>query len=248
MSAILPGLKNANDLSTFLENLKAGKTFITDPPAERWTKEKFYSPNPEKWKTKTTRGGFCVLPTEKDKMRWKIPPLVLPHIDPNQFRLFVTVEEALKQSKLLEKPEILENTSLICGNMMDSDFLFWEHASVRFHYLADFIKNQNIALGDEFFARIKNDLHSFSPDNSTSGIDSMLGARVAKFFNLKGGTLSLDAVCATGIVAIDFATHALRSRELEAVVVCSSNMGMSGPLFCTYNDLTALSPTNEIRP
>ncbi len=252
MGIYLPGAKSPQE---FLENLKEGKTFLSDPPIDRWNKATFHA-HSGKWKTQTTRGGFCDLPTQKEKMRWKIPPVTLEHIDPNQFRLFYTVEEALKQSGLLKHPDILENTNLICGNMMDSDFLFGEHASVRFHYFSDFIRKNFPALTatqkenliEEFFEKIKPNLHTFSPDNSTSGIDSMLGARVAKFFNLKGGALSLDAVCATGIVALDFALHALRAGELRASVVCSSNMGMSGPLFCTYNDLTALSQTNEIRP
>lgn len=254
LSVRLPGAKNTQD---FHNNLLAGKSFITEPTKNRWPFEQYRNLNSEgKWKTATYYGGYIEPLNEKEKLGWKIPPNILPSIDPNQFRLFSTVREVLEQSKILNAEERLINTSIVCANMMDSDFLFEEHKSVRFNYLKYFIENScseydkstREKIVSQFFDRINNQLHTMGQDNSVSGIDSMLASRVAKFFNMRGGSCSVDAVCASGVIALDHAINALRAEQVSAVVVCGSSMGMSAPLHCSYHDLTALSKNNSLKP
>lgn len=254
--AMAVDVAGANTLDQLEENIEQKKSHLIPPPKERWDVRDFYSAKPVKWKTQSYKGGFVKIPEEKEKYKWKIPPVSLKFIDPNQFRLFGVVKEALEKAKLIDNKETLKNTGMIAGNMMDSDFFFAEHIAQRFNYLEDFIRrncdylssHKREKLIDQFRSSLKEQLHTFGQDNSISGIDSMCASRVAKFFDIKGGTMSMDCVCATGILAIDHAMNSLRDGTLQAAVVCSSNMGMSGQLFATYNDLTALSKKNYPTP
>jgi len=239
----LPG---AESLTQFHENNLSAKSFFSSTPQGRYSKkitDKLEELVGEK--LSELQGGYTNLPTEQSKLKWRIPPSEIKDIDPNQFRLLEVVKNSLEDANLIDKKMILEKTAMICGVMMDSDFFAFEHTSIRFNALLDQIKSlpgipstTSAQLAQDLFETVKNDLYELSKDSAVSGIDSMLGSRVAKFFDLKGGSLSLDAVCATGMVALDHGTRLLRSRELDAVVVCSSTMGMSAQLKECYNQMT----------
>ncbi|HCC32222.1 MAG TPA: hypothetical protein DEQ03_19555, partial [Marinilabiliales bacterium] len=249
----IPG---ASTYDQFINNLENQKSFIAEMDSSRWDSFIGQSKDQSKWVASNHKGGFVDLPDPKDTFRWKIPPTTIKHIDPNQFRLFLAVEAALKQAGLIGKKEILQNTSMLCGVISDSDFMMREVTSLRYNYLKYFIENQIdfIPLEDrhkllnEFFQGIKKDLIEYNPDNSVSGVDSMLGSRVAKFFDIKGGSTSINSLCTTGLVGIDHACNSLRTRDLDASVVCASNMAMSGPVFCMHSDLKMMSPDGMLRP
>ena len=243
MGVNLPGSKN---LAAFHENNLLSKLGFSNTPEGRFNKkitDKLETIVGDK--LSQLKGGYVDLPTEESKLHWRIPPTEIKDIDPNQFRLLEVVKASLEDAHLLDKKSVLEKTALICGVMMDSDFFAFEHTSIRLNALINHIRTlpnipESVAkqLSQEFFEIAKKDLYELSKDSAVSGIDSMLGSRVAKFFDLKGGSLSLDAVCATGMVALDHGTRLLRSRELDSVVVCSSTMGMSAQLKECYNQMT----------
>ena len=249
----IPGASTYDQLRM---NLEDQKCFIRDIDPSRWDSFVGQKNDQSKWISSNHKGGFVDLPHPKETFRWKIPPATIKHIDPNQFRLFLAVEEALKQAGLLGKKEILQNTSMLCGVISDSDFMMREVTSLRYNYLKYFIENKIDFISskdrqqiiNEFFQAIKKDLIEYNPDNSVSGVDSMLGSRVAKFFDIKGGSTSINSLCTTGLVGIDHACNSLRTKDLDASVVCASNMAMSGPVFCMHSDLNMMSPDGVLRP
>jgi len=249
----IPGSSTYEQL---IKNLENKNNFITDLDTSRWDSFVGQKQDQSKWTSSNHKGGFVDLPDPKDTFRWKIPPTTIKHIDPNQFRLFLAVEEALKQAGLIGKKEILQNTSMLCGVISDSDFMMREVTSLRYNYLKHFIEHkidfistkEKDQILNDFFKNIKNDLIEYNPDNSVSGVDSMLGSRVAKFFDIKGGSTSINSLCTTGLVGIDHACNSLRTKDLDASVVCASNMAMSGPVFCMHSDLKMMSPDGNLRP
>jgi len=249
----IPGSSTYEQL---IKNLENKNNFIKDMDSSRWDSFVGQKQDQSKWASSNNKGGYVNLPDPKDTFRWKIPPTTIKHIDPNQFRLFLAVEEALKQAGLIGKKEILQNTSMLCGVISDSDFMMREVTSLRYNYLKHFIEHKIDFIPDQekdqiikdFFKNIKNDLIEYNPDNSVSGVDSMLGSRVAKFFDIKGGSTAINSLCTTGLVGIDHACNSLRTKDLDASVVCASNMAMSGPVFCMHSDLKMMSPDGNLRP
>ena len=244
MGLNLPG---SSSVEEFHQNNKEGTTFFRKVPPDRYSKKFFDGLKVIGGeKAANSMGGYVDLPDSDSKLNWRISPIEIKDIDPNQFRLLEVVKTSLSDADLLDKKDILEKTGLICGVMIDSDFFGMEHVSVRMNALVDYIcKDLKIlsfekrnSLADELLKSAKPNLYEQAKDSAIAGIDSMLGSRAAKFFDLKGGSISLDAVCATGIVAIDHACRLLRSRELDAVVVCSSTMGMNVQLKQCYDQMT----------
>jgi len=253
----LPGAKNLQELH---QVLLGGQSQIGDISRDRWDMDLLDSPlSHAKWKVPSAglyKGACLPAPTMKDKLGWKIPPIVLDHLDPNQFRLFHCVDRALRAAGLREDKEILRDTMMMTGLMNDSDFMMREQTSHRVHYLRDFIARKIKAvdvptrekMSQEYLQSISLELSTFNKDNSTAGVDSMLGSRIAKFYDMKGGAFAVDALCTSAAVILEHALHALRSGEMKAVVACSSNMAMSGPIVSMYSHMGLLSPDGLVRP
>ncbi|MCC6278870.1 MAG: acyltransferase domain-containing protein, partial [Oligoflexia bacterium] len=250
----LPGAKTTNEFENLLEN---GLSAITSMPKDRWGAELLEDKRPtDKWTPLTDKGGFVPIPTLREKLKWKIPPVVLEHLDPNQFRFFESVDEALAMAGLKNQKNILKDTALYCGVMCESDFMLKEEASLRVNLLLDFIRDKltlldpKIAhsLAEEFFEKLKPFLNEFNGDNSVSGVDSMLGARIAKFYDMLGGAAAMDNVCSTASNVLDHAINCLRSGDIEAAVVGSSNMAMSGHVFSMYSGLSHIAKEGSVRP
>jgi acyl transferase domain-containing protein/NAD(P)-dependent dehydrogenase (short-subunit alcohol dehydrogenase family) len=256
MDVLLPG---ANGLEQFHRNLMENKSAIGAPPLGRFPDEflrkRDQLESEKKIENAKVEAGYLDWQAPSNSVRWKIPPNDVKDVDPNQFRFFKVVEEALKQAQLLERKDILKDAALLSGVMIDSDFYSRAESSIRFFVLLnevektihdelsgsksesemdDFLKS----VRDEMISQVRDQMYFVTQNSAVAGIDSILGSRTAKLFNMQGGSYAFDGVCASGLLQIDHALRLLRSGEKSAVVVASSTMAMNPAILDCYNKLT----------
>lgn len=248
MGVEVPG---SNSTKEFHNNLLMNKSFNQKPPDHRfsdWWVKKSKQWLKEKNIKETSLGGYLPIPKFEGKNPLKIAPKDLIDVDPNQIRLYTVAEQALKQAQMQKQESLLANTCLLTGVMMDSEFFGREHSSLRFYCLIDdvlkLLKDKGVPevirqqIENQFLETSKDLVYHINQNSAVSGIDSVIGSRLAKNFNIRGGSYAFDAVCASGLLQIDHALKLLRSREKDAVLVCSSTMAMTTAVMDCYNSIT----------
>lgn len=184
MAGRFPGAK---DLDAFWQNLAAGRSAITEVPAERWPLEGFYDPNPAapgrsvcKW------GGFLDDIDRFDPLFFNISGREAERMDPQQ-RLFLetawhTLEHAGYPANRLNEAR--------CGLFVG-------------------------AAGGDYYLKLRES--GVAPDGYvfTGNQPSILAARLAYHLNLKGPAMAVDTACSSSLVAIHLACQAIRQGEIE---------------------------------
>ena len=178
--------------------------------------------------------------------------------------MFKVVEGSLRQAQIIDRKDILQNCALLSGVMIDSEFYSKAEVSIRLMVLLDVVEKvvrefqKELSsnrleifvkiLRDQLLNSVRNQIYFINQNSAVAGIDSILGSRTAKFFNLQGGSYAFDAVCASGLLQIDHAIKLLRTNEKSAVVVASSTMALNPAVLDIYNQLTGGWISGASRP
>lgn len=177
--------------------LKEGRNCITDIPADRWSIEKYYDPDPNKAeKIKSKKGGFIDKMKEFDAEFFDIYPKVAQNIDPRQKHLLEVVFEAIEDAGLTLKQLNGSLTSVIMG----------------------------VFLGDEAKKNAGSDLSGISPHTAMGSADTTVSARISYQFNLNGPSLSVDTACSSSLVATHLACNSIWSGDAQMAIVGGVNI------------------------
>ncbi|WP_394823373.1 type I polyketide synthase [Pendulispora albinea] len=187
------------DPTSFLRFLASRGDGIVPVPADRWSLDRYWDPDPNvPGRTYASRGGFLrqnVFAFEPEP--FGISPREAASLDPQQALLLETAWEALEDAGIpLER---------ITG-------------SATGVYIGSFgVDNHPHRLWGA--GRRGIDLHV-----STAVTPTMLSARLAYTFDLRGPTLTLDTACSSSLVAIHLACRALRDGDCDAALAGGVNV------------------------
>jgi acyl transferase domain-containing protein len=97
-------------------------------------------------------------------------------------------------------------------------------------------------------AELKKQLPPFTADTVPGLIPNIIAGRIANKLDLMGPSYTVDAACASSLIAIDIAVRELLSERLDMVIVGGSHVVTPVPTMMVFCQLGALSPTEQIRP
>jgi acyl transferase domain-containing protein/acyl carrier protein/thioesterase domain-containing protein/nucleoside-diphosphate-sugar epimerase len=196
MSGRFPGARN---LEEFWANLAGGVDSVTEVPAERWSIDELYDPDPAALlKTYCRRGGFLSDIDQFDPLFFQISPQEAEWIDPQQ-RIF------LEESWLALEDAGYTDAQLSSANC------------------AVFV---GVSPGD--YTQHVDPQSAAASQFSIGNANAILAARIAYFLNLKGPAVSLDTACSSSLVAVHLACQALRAGECEMALAGGISV-MTGP-------------------
>jgi polyketide synthase PksN len=184
----------ADNLTEFWENLKAGKDCITEVPSERWDWQDYY--DAEKGKPGKSYGKWGSFLSDYDKfdpLFFNINPSEAELIDPQE-RLFLQVAwHALEDAgytpeSLLAKTDSYNAVGVYVGVMYGHYQLYSEQDTVTSSYYAS-IANQ-----------------------------------VSYYLNLHGPSLAVDTMCSSSLTAIHLACDAIRHGQCQAAIAGGVNI------------------------
>ncbi len=216
MAGRFPGAKN---LEAFWQNLAAGRSAITEIPAERWPIEGFYDSNPAapgrsvcKW------GGFLDKIDRFDPLFFNISGREAERMDPQQ-RLFLetawhTLEDAGYPANRLNEAR--------CGLFVG-------------------------AAGGDYYLKLKES--GVAPDGYvfTGNQPSILAARLAYHLNLKGPAMAVDTACSSSLVAIHLACQAICQGEIEMALAGGVFINTTPDFHLLCSKAGMLSPNGACR-
>ena len=252
MACVFPGAK---DLDAYWRNLTSGVDAIGELPAERWPGSRNVDlPPTHPAHIGCRRGGFVATPYLFDPARYGVMPKVARHGDPDQFILLDVLAAALADAGIGPDDPRRRATDLIVGrggytsNKMMEVFL----RADGFERLLEFLRRRFPSLAKDDLERLATDLRGSLPaydvDGLASSIPNLVPSRAANRLDLQGTAYTVDAACASSLIAVENAVGRLRAGHCDVALAAGINFTQIPSFWFLFTRILAMSPTERIRP
>ncbi|HEX4832511.1 MAG TPA: beta-ketoacyl synthase N-terminal-like domain-containing protein, partial [Trebonia sp.] len=248
LGAMFPG---AGDAAAFWRNIRAGADAISDVPSDRWDPA-LYS-EPERAGADyiyCRRGGFLGPEASFDPAPFGIMPSAVDDTEPDQLLMLRVAAAALAHGATL--PE-RERVGVIVGRggYATPRLAALERRVGTVHQLMAVLTDLVPGLDRDHLAAVRAAFEREIGPGPTSPIDvvpNFTASRLANRLDLRGPAYTVDAACASSLVAVDHAVRELATGRCDAVLAGGVHICQSPALWSAFTRLRALSPGGVIRP
>ncbi|MFF4422276.1 beta-ketoacyl synthase N-terminal-like domain-containing protein [Streptomyces sp. NPDC001549] len=257
MGAVFPG---AADLAAYRRNLLAGTDCIGEVPPERWDPEVYYDPRGAAGPVAgdrfyCRRGGFVDGLAAFDPTRFGIMPTAVEGAEPDQMlALHATAEAIADAGGEARLPADRSRIGVVLGRggFMGVATARLDQRVRTAHQLAQTLRELAPELGERRIAAVRSAFQDAlgpeRPDASIGLVPSFTAARTANRLDFRGPAYTLDAACASSLLAVDQAVGLLAAGRCDAVVAGAVHHCHIATLWSVFTQLRALSPSERIRP
>ncbi|QNK63112.1 4'-phosphopantetheinyl transferase superfamily protein [Pedobacter sp. PAMC26386] len=250
MSCIFPG---AGDLDTFWKNIinKVDSTQVVPP--DRIDPVHFDKDSTGVDRFYCNKGGF-IPEYSFDPQRFGILPVAVNGTEPDHLLTLDLVYSALEDAGVFEKNTSLEKTGIIIGkgNYAGPGATRAIEIVRTGEQIAAVLKDLLPHLEEADIAKVKHEFQSrkgrFGPDTAMGLIPNLVASLVANRLNLGGVAFTLDAACASSLIAIDHAVQELNSGRCDMVIAGGVHVGQNAAFWSIFSNLGALSKQEKIKP
>jgi len=252
LACLYPG---APDVAAFWRNILAKVDAITDPPAEAWNADLYHDVQAtENDRVYCKKGGYLGRLAYFDPLEHGIMPRAVEGGEPDQWLALRVARQALKDAGYADVSAYRERAALILGKGTYANrgtLSVVQHALIVDHTL-DVLKAVQPNLTDEDLQLIRADLKRrlprFDAETAPALIPNVTAGRIANRLDLMGPSYTVDAACASSLVAIDIAVKGLRHGEYDLAIVGGMQVATPMPVLSLFCQLRALSAGQTIRP
>ncbi|MFE1172374.1 beta-ketoacyl synthase N-terminal-like domain-containing protein [Streptomyces sp. NPDC058773] len=257
MGALFPG---AGDLAAYWRNLVAGTDCITEVPPGRWDPEIYYDPHGAQGPARSDRfycrrGGFLDDLAVFDPTRFGIMPSAVQGAEPDQLLALRTITDAIADAGGPERlPADRSRIGVILGRggfmgvataRLDQRVRTAHQLAVILRELApEWDESRITAVREAFQASLGPE----RPEASIGLVPSFTAARTANRLDFRGPAYTLDAACASSLLAVAQAVDLLAAGRCDLVVAGAVHHCHIATLWSVFTQLRALSPSQHIRP
>jgi acyl transferase domain-containing protein/phosphopantetheinyl transferase len=253
MAAVFPG---APDLATYWSNIRAGVDAITAVPASRWDPS-YYDPESAASgrddRLYCRRGGFIDDATF-DPTRYGIMPATVPGAEPDQLLALHVAAEALADAGGADQLGDRSRVGVIVGRggYLTPGLARLDQRIRTANQLVTTLRELLPELGDVELDRVRSAFQArLGPARPEAAIDlvpNLVASRVANRLDLAGPAYTVDAACASSLIAIDHAVAELIAGRCDVVLAGGVHHCHDITLWSVFSQLGALSPSQQIRP
>ncbi|MFG2049565.1 beta-ketoacyl synthase N-terminal-like domain-containing protein [Micromonospora sp. NPDC048935] len=252
MAAVMPG---AGDLESYWRNLVDGVDAITDVPPHRWDDE-FYDPEqahrPDRMYCR--RGGFVDEFASFEPLRFGIMPASVAEIEPDQLIALNVAAAAIDDAGGAGRLPGGDRVGVILGRggiLSPAQARYAQRvrmSSQVIQVLRELIPELDQSRLDLVREKFDERLGPYQPEGTIGLVPNLAASRVANRLNLRGPAYTLDAACASSLIAVDQAITELTSGRLDAVLAGGVHHVHDISFWSVFNQLRALSRRGESRP
>ncbi|MFE3196928.1 beta-ketoacyl synthase N-terminal-like domain-containing protein [Embleya sp. NPDC059237] len=256
IGAIFPGAAGPDALWRLIES---GVDAITDVPPHRWDPALHYAPGTAGEPARgdrfyCRRGGFVDDLATFDPVRFGIMPAVVAGAEPDQLLALRAAAEAIAdaggEGRLPDRSRV--GVVFGRGGYMGVATARLDQRVRTAHQLAALLGELAPELDRDRVAAIREafqaSLGPEQPEASIGLVPSFTASRIANRLDLGGPAYTLDAACATSLLALDQAAAELRSGRCDAVIAGAAHHCHIATLWSVFTQLRALSASEHIRP
>lgn len=250
LSCVFPGAQDAN---TFWQNIvnKVDSTQLV--PADRIDPVHFSDATNPVDRFYCQRGGF-ISDYEFDPTAFGILPLAVEGTEPDHLLTLDLVQKALEDAGVFQKGISLEKTGIIIGKGNYTGpgatraieiVRTGEQISSLLQELLPQVSTADIEKVKHAFQERKG---RFAADTAMGLIPNLVASLVANRFNLGGAAFTVDAACASALIAVDHAVQELNRGRCDMVIAGGVHTGQNAAFWSIFAQLGALSHQQKIKP
>jgi acyl transferase domain-containing protein len=232
---------------------------ITDVPAHRWDPEIYYDPEsyaraPESDTFYCRRGGFIDEYATFDPAGFGLMPATVEGMEPDQLLALRTAAEAITDAGGQERLPDPSRIGVILGRggYITPGVARLEQRLRTSHQLVSALRDLIPDLGEKRLAEIRKvfceRLGPAWPGASIGLVPNFAASRIANRFDFRGPAYTVDAACASALLAVEHAVRALRGGQCDAVLAGAVHHAHHATVWSVFSQLRALSPSQRIRP
>ncbi|QSQ18101.1 SDR family NAD(P)-dependent oxidoreductase [Myxococcus landrumensis] len=221
MACRMPG--GANSPEALWELLRDGRDAIVEVPADRWSVDDYFDPDPNaEGKMYTRWGGFLkgVRLDELDARFFGIAPREAASMDPQQRLMLEVTWEALANAG--QAPERIANslTGVFVGVMLN------DYAQLQAHQADPALLDAYLAFGND---------------------TSFMAGRLSYILGAQGPSMAVNTACSASLVTVHLACQSLRSRESNMAIAGGVNVMLAPDGHIVSSRLRSQSPTGRCK-
>jgi acyl transferase domain-containing protein/phosphopantetheinyl transferase/acyl carrier protein len=251
MACVFP---KAPDLGAFWENILAGVDAIDDPPAD-WRADLVYDPaSGDNDRLYTKKGGYLGDLARFDPLQFGVMPRSVDGGEPEHFLALRLAHDALADAGYAERPFNRARTGVILGRGTYANRGFVTVLQHTFavdqtiRLLAQLHPEHTPQELAELKRRLKAALPPFNGETAPSLAHSVMCGRIANRLDLMGPAYSVDAACASTLIAVEAGMRDLASGGCDMVLAGGIQISTSYPISILFSQLGALSRGGQVRP
>ena len=252
MAGIFP---KSPDVATFWENILNKVPGVIDPPAQSWDMRESYDPSMRGTnRIYTQKGGFLGDLAQFNPIAHQVTPNSIDGTEPAQWLALSVARQALRDAGYSDLIPEKERTAVILGRgayIDRANTTHFQHGSI----LEETIKivhqlNPDYSADDLDFLRseLMHNMPKFDATAAQGLIPNIIAGRIANKLDLMGPAYTVDAACASSIVAIEHAVKGLRSGEFDLALVGGIYAVSPAPMTMVFAQLRVLSHQGMIKP
>jgi 3-oxoacyl-(acyl-carrier-protein) synthase/malonyl CoA-acyl carrier protein transacylase/phosphopantetheinyl transferase (holo-ACP synthase) len=250
MSVFCPAGETVDE---FWRGIVSGGDFITEVPSDV-IEELYFSGEPNgRDRFYCGRGGFSSA-FKLDPLRYGILPIIADGVDPDQLISMAGVDWALNDAGVFKKETSLEKCSIIIGKGNFSGLIALRCLEIirTSHEVTNLLKAALPALTEGDLEKIRRAYQEskgrFQADMAIGTMPNLVASLVANRFDMHGPAYTVDAACASGIVAVNHSVALLRSGECDIAVAGAMHTGQSAAFWTTFDMMGAMSRRQQSTP
>jgi 3-oxoacyl-(acyl-carrier-protein) synthase/malonyl CoA-acyl carrier protein transacylase len=242
MSVLMPG---APDLDTYWRNVSGGVDAISELPAARWNDD-FAS------EVSCRRGGFVDDFAEVDATRFGIMPASVEATEPDQLIALHVAAAAVADAggDLGDRDRV--GVILGRGGYLTPGIARLDQRVRTAHQLVRTLGELIPGLGADQLSRVREAftgaLGPDRPDSAIGLVPNLAASRIANRMDLHGPAYTVDAACASSLVAVDQAIGELASGRCDVMLAGGTHHCHDMTFWSVFSRLGALSASQRIRP
>jgi acyl transferase domain-containing protein/phosphopantetheinyl transferase len=251
MACLFPGAPN---IRTYWENIIGKVDSVTDAP-EEWHADIFYDPDSTNGeRTYCKRGGFLGNLAQFDPFHFGVMPNSIDGSEPAHFLALRIAHEALADAGYGKKLPEGNGVEVILGRAatVNRGSLSGLQYGLILDQTLTILKQLHPEYTEQDLQTIKKELRSSLPPTGVEVVPGLvtniITGRIANRFDFMGSNYTVDAACASSLIAVEIAMQDLRSKKCDLAVVGGVQASTPAPILMMFCQLNALSKKNKIRP
>ena len=243
----------APDLTTYWRNIVTGVDASSELP-DKWECDTFFQPDASSNdRIYCKRGGFLRELARFDPLAYGVMPAAIGG-EPDHFLALQVADQALADAGFHERRLDGKRVEVILGkgtyinsgytNLLQHGFIVDQTIEI----LKQLAPERTAAELKEIRSALKASLPQLTADTVPAIVPNIVTGRIANRLNLMGANYTVDAACASSLIAVQQAVEDLRARRCDMVLAGGVHASTPPQILMLFCQLNALSRVGKIRP
>ncbi len=251
MSCVFPGAK---DLNAYWNNIINKVDAIREAPEERIAKI-FYDPESKNIdRFYCNRGGFVDEYMDFDPIEFGIVPNTIEGTEPEQLLSLKMTYRALEDADVFQKNLSLKKAGIIIGRgnyggialSKVNEIIFGSEDKKRL--LKTLQPDLHESYINDFIRKYQSERGNFGSHNVMGTVPNLVSSLIANRLDFGGPAYTIDAACASSVIAIDHAIKDLALNRCDIMIAGGIHLTQSPVLWSVFSTLGAFSKSQVVRP